>query len=113
MRKVWPHLVYGGAICLLGSACLFLWRKVSSELSSESSDSTPQAPPEWETWKRTVELELAGQFDRVKSLLGRMDRAKRAEKSEGAPPNSDGVPEAADEQGALNAFLARKIHGGR
>lgn len=113
MRKVWPHLIYGSAICLLGSACWFLWRRVSSGSSSECSENTPLQLPELERWKRTVELELSAQFDRVKSVLGRLDRQKRTEKSEnGAPPGPE-VPTGIDEQGALNQLLARKVHAGR
>lgn len=107
VRKVWTHLVYGGAICLLGSACWFLWRKASSESSSESSGNTPQVPPEWESWKRATELELAGQFDRVKSLCGRISRDKRSEK----PTEGDHPPGEEEEQAALNRMLASKMHG--
>jgi len=113
VRKFLPYLTQGILLCLGGLAYFLLSRKLSSVNSPESLDSFEATMSELKSWKRTVEGELESQFDRVKSIAGRMDRAKRAEKTSQDPPgDAQEPPGDLDDQGKLNAILAHRFHGG-
>lgn len=114
MAKYLPWILAGGAICLSGLASLFLWRKLSYVSSSASSDSIQQALADLESWQKRTELELGSQFDRVQSVLGRLDRAKRTKKDEAASAGGEPAVEAGVDmdQSTLNQILAKRFHSG-
>lgn len=110
VRKVLPYLVQGAVLCLFGFGYWLLSRKLSSVNSPESLDQLETALAELKGWKRTVESELESQFDRIRSVAGRVDRAKRAEKTSQDPPGeAQEAPDDLNDQGKLNAMLASRM----
>jgi hypothetical protein len=108
VRKVLPYLLIGISTCLYGCGFYYLWRKLSSERSSESFEDMQAA---WSNWKTQAEMTLGTVIDRAKSSLGRLDREgrkKALQDPQQEPP--EGEPEV-DDQGKLNAMLARKVYG--
>lgn len=103
MRKVLPHLLYGSALCLLGFASFSLWRKLSFVLSSTSSEGTEKHMRELSQWQRMAESELVALSDKVRSALGRMDRAKRSEK-----PAQEGQ-EATESDPSMSPDIVRRL----
>lgn len=78
--------------------------------SSDSSESIETALNELKSWKRSVDVELESQFDRVKSLAGRVDRAKRQEKTSQDPQEATPTePGDLDDQGKFNQLVARRL----
>lgn len=115
VRKAWPYILSGVALCLNGLLFWYVSRKLSSSSLNTSSEAVEEAQKDLEAFKRRTELELATAFDRVKSVLGRLDRQKRTEKTSEEPlPGSptDGVVSGDDEQSRLNRALAHRVHGG-
>lgn len=112
MRKVLPYLTQGVLLCLGGFAFFYLLRKLSSISSADLSETFENEMEELKKWKRSVDLEVEGQFDRVKSMMGRIDRAKRRDSTSQDPPGSEeSVPNDLDDQGKLNALMAKRFHG--
>jgi hypothetical protein len=114
MRRVVPYLVDLGVLCLGGLAFFFLSRRLSSVNSSGSSESIDNALADLKAWKRTVSGELESQFERIRTIAGRMDRANRKEKN---APEAQGEAFSGaidtNDQGKLNAILAERFHGAR
>jgi hypothetical protein len=82
--------------------------------SCDCSERTEQALTELKSWKRAVEGELESQFERIRSIAGRVDRAKRKDR-EPEPPALEalqGGNENEDEQARLNRILCQRFHGG-
>lgn len=113
VRKVLPYLTQGVLLCLFGCGFYFLWRRLLSVNSETSSEAFEERLNDLNSWQRKAEAELATQYDRIRSIAGRVDRAKRKDSSpEGSEPSSvEEVPGAADEQSRLNSLLAKKFHG--
>lgn len=113
VRKVLPYLTQGVLLCLFGGAFYFLWRRLLSVSSETSSEVFEEKLNDLNSWQRKAEAELATQFDRIRSIAGRVDRSKR--KDSAPEGNESGEPELAqgalDEQSRLNALLAKKFHG--
>jgi hypothetical protein len=112
VRRFLPWILLGGVVCLSGFAFWFLSRKQFFQSSSDSSEAIPQALRELNLWKASTEQHLETLFDRVKSVAGRIDRAKRKQSEgatdDGTPPEEGGAP-ATDEQGRLNRLVAQRL----
>lgn len=82
--------------------------------SSSFAESCEATLKELKSWQRTTEAELESQFERIRSIAGRVDRSKRKEREVGAGENEDVVAptSAEDEQSRLNQLLAKRLHGG-
>lgn len=115
MRKVLPYLWLGALSCLCGYAFYYLSRKLSLNSSSALSETFEEEMKELKRWKEGVELQLANQFDRVKSLTGRLDRSKRKDSTSQEGPGSalDGPidPGDLDNQATLNRIVAERFLG--
>ena len=113
MRKVWPYLTQGVLLCLGGLAYFLLSRKLSSVSLENFSEAFETEMNSLKSWKRGVEGELESQFERVRSIAGRIDRAKRKDKepADGAAAPAETGDPALDEQSQLNALLAKRFHG--
>jgi hypothetical protein len=113
VRRVLPYLTLGVLTCLGGFAYWYLWRKLSSISSPDYCESIENELAELKTWRRTVQSELESQFERIRSIAGRVDRAKRKEPtSQEAQGEEQTIPHDLDDQGKLNAILARRVFGG-
>jgi hypothetical protein len=114
VRKVLPYLTQGLLLCLGGFAFFYLLRKASCSNSPEQSASFETAMGELNRWKRSVDAELESQFDRIRSIAGRVDRSKRKERDpdgQGEPAAPVAVEEGDAEQARLNGILAKRFHG--
>jgi hypothetical protein len=113
VRTVLPYLLQGVALCLGGFAFYYLLRKLSQVNSATSSETLEATLAELKSWKRTVNGELESQFERIRTIAGRMDRQNRKEKTSQEPQQEgSGQPNDLDDQGKLNAILAHRFHGG-
>jgi len=114
VRKVLPYLTQGLLLCLGGLAFFYLSRKASSGNSQESAAIFENALTEMKSWKRGVDSELESQFDRIRSIAGRVDRSKRREReaeAPGEPAPVEGIDGGDAEQSRLNGLLAKRFHG--
>jgi len=114
VRKVLPYLTQGLLLCLGGFAFFYLLRKASCSNSPEQSASFETAMSELNRWKRSVDAELESQFDRIRSIAGRVDRSKRREReaeSPSEPAPVEGIDGGDAEQSRLNGLLAKRFHG--
>lgn len=112
VRRLWIYLTAGVLVCLVGFALFYLWRKLSLMSSSAFSETLESELSELKAWKRTAQAELESQFERIRSIAGRVDRAKRREPtSQDGSESTPDVPLDLDDQGKLNALLVKRIHG--
>jgi len=100
-------------LCLFGCAFYYLWRRQSSESSSEWSARLEEQLEELKAFKRTVMNDLESQFDRIRSVAGRVDRAKRKETTS-QEPQGEALTDPLDlnDQGNLNRLMAKRLYGG-
>jgi hypothetical protein len=97
-------------ICLGGFAFWYLWRRLSSASSCNCSERTDECLSELKSWKRAAENELESQFDRIRAIAGRVDRAKRKETSQDPPGDAQSLPHDLEDQANLNRILAERFH---
>ena len=111
-----PYLTQGVLLCLGGLGFYLLWRRPFSESSKSMSEDLERELADLKSWKRTVSAELESQFERIRTIAGRVDREKRKQKEAEAPPGDAAEAQAEfdplQDQSKLNRILAERFHGG-